>query len=353
MSVRTFALMLIALLVAGPAVALVRGQPPKEEPQKKGTSGTATTGGTSNSTTGSGAAQGTGQGTTTGSTGGGSSTGTSTSKASALETLLEKALKQNPDIKVAESKLREADAELNRTRLKVMERLVTLYNDLEAAKKSEQAAKARVEWTARLFDKGAISQQEMDTRQAELLKTKTDLSKLDAELAYLTGKQTGQPKRIIDAHWWEAIENDSTLVFGLTKDGGLSSTEKFKLWSTVIAAKAPMIGDKIRIAMEKTTTLKLTQASYEDVLGHLRKMLEGINLVVNFDANEFPEVFNVQMTTPVTVASVFQWLEDASHNNVRFIVRDYGIAAVRQVPSGAMMLSDFVRPPASEPSKAK
>src|SRR5437868_10610793 len=44
-----------------------------------------------------------------------------------LEELLSRALKENPDIRVAETKLREAEAELNRTRLQVTQKVVAVH----------------------------------------------------------------------------------------------------------------------------------------------------------------------------------------------------------------------------------
>src|SRR5947208_549434 len=52
-------------------------------------------------------------------------------KPATLEEMLAKALKDNPDIRVAESKVREAEAELNRVRLQVMQKLVALQHSLK------------------------------------------------------------------------------------------------------------------------------------------------------------------------------------------------------------------------------
>src|SRR6266478_4733040 len=51
-----------------------------------------------------------------------------------LTELLDRALKDNPDVRVAEAKLREAEAELNRARLLVMQKVVALQRAVEDAK---------------------------------------------------------------------------------------------------------------------------------------------------------------------------------------------------------------------------
>src|SRR5438067_1042451 len=55
-------------------------------------------------------------------------------KASELDELLAQALKNNPDIRVAESKLREAEAELYRARMMVLGRVTMLRNEIVSAK---------------------------------------------------------------------------------------------------------------------------------------------------------------------------------------------------------------------------
>src|SRR5260370_14019953 len=57
-----------------------------------------------------------------------------------LEDMLNKALKDNPDIKVAEAKVREADAELNRVRLQVTQKVLTFHHTREAQKATVKVA---------------------------------------------------------------------------------------------------------------------------------------------------------------------------------------------------------------------
>ena len=61
-------------------------------------------------------------------------------KPATLDEMLAKALKDNPDIRVAESKVREAEAELNRVKLQVMQKVVALRHSLESQKATVQEA---------------------------------------------------------------------------------------------------------------------------------------------------------------------------------------------------------------------
>jgi hypothetical protein len=53
---------------------------------------------------------------------------------SRLEDLLAEAMKNNPDIRVAEAKLREAEAEMNRVRLQVMQKVIALRQTIDTQK---------------------------------------------------------------------------------------------------------------------------------------------------------------------------------------------------------------------------
>src|SRR6266851_3115371 len=66
-----------------------------------------------------------------------------------LDELLTLALKNNPDLRVADAKVREAEAELNRVRLQVTQKLVTLRNSIQAATSTVKEAQTRLDRTQR------------------------------------------------------------------------------------------------------------------------------------------------------------------------------------------------------------
>src|SRR5215831_18895608 len=72
-----------------------------------------------------------------------------------LEDLLSQALKDNPDIRVAEAKLHEADAELNRTRLQVMQKVVALHADLQGARAKVAPAESKFKRLQQLYQQKA------------------------------------------------------------------------------------------------------------------------------------------------------------------------------------------------------
>src|SRR5437016_6331892 len=64
-------------------------------------------------------------------------------KTQSLEEVLARALKDNPDIRVAVTKVREAEAELHRTRLQVVQKVVVLRQNLDTQKAGLEAAREK------------------------------------------------------------------------------------------------------------------------------------------------------------------------------------------------------------------
>src|SRR5438552_2083694 len=86
-------------------------------------------------------------------------------KKSLLEEMLEQALKSNPDLRVAEAKLREAEAELTRTRLAVTHKVATLYAALDVAKKAVEGAEADYNRVNEAYKRGAVAAGEFAAAQ--------------------------------------------------------------------------------------------------------------------------------------------------------------------------------------------
>src|SRR5271166_4465956 len=63
-------------------------------------------------------------------------------KPSALEELIAQALRDNPDVRVAEAKVREAEAELNRARLQAIQKVVAHQHTIETLTTAVTSAEA-------------------------------------------------------------------------------------------------------------------------------------------------------------------------------------------------------------------
>src|SRR4051794_25799334 len=84
-------------------------------------------------------------------------------KKSELETMLEEAFKNNPDIRVAEAKLAEAQAELARVRIGIVQKVAKAAADLRAAQAMEEESKRRYlrDQELQKKSKGAVSTEEV------------------------------------------------------------------------------------------------------------------------------------------------------------------------------------------------
>lgn len=105
-----------------------------------------------------------------------------------LDQLIAEALKQNPDIRVAESKVRETEAELNRTRMKVVSEVTFLHAEIQAAQAMVDYATKQHERMIQLKKAATISDEVYREAALALEKAKADLAAKQAKLPYLLGR---------------------------------------------------------------------------------------------------------------------------------------------------------------------
>ncbi len=294
----------------------------------------------------------TGQGTTTTkSTGIGS--GTSAPGApkkiepGSLEDLIDKALKNNADIRAAEAKVREAEAELNRVRHQIVAKVATLKHDIATAKKMLEFAEKQAGLVSDAYRKGAGSQQELHAALATVEKQKADVARLETEMQSLTGAWksmisgaafTPDGKRFITTvgtiRVWDA-DTGREIVPGET------------VWSPkrLSSVQTPM-AERIKAALDKT--VKIDQVKPEMPLG------EAISLLVQKAGVDVPfrpigklDMEKVMMAQgELPLGAWLQALEDSALEDsaeVRFVVRDYGIliTTANRMPEGAITVQEF------------
>ena len=108
---------------------------------------------------------------------------------SKLEEMLQKALQDNPDLRLAAAKVAEADAELNRARLLVVQKVGAAYQAIEAQKAAVESAGAELNELKTVARSGAASNADLRTAEQKLLDAKAKLAALETEMPYLLGKQ--------------------------------------------------------------------------------------------------------------------------------------------------------------------
>jgi hypothetical protein len=253
-----------------------------------------------------------------------------------LEELLTLALKNNPDLRVADAKLREAEAELNRVRLQIVQKLVTLRNSIEAATSTVKEAQTRLQRTQRLAATNAVAPEEVQAAEAVLARYKAELASLEAELTYLIGKPVQEGGK--DA------ARETQIAAGLR---WLASQER----------KAPGATDaeKFRKALDKPISVEFRKSKLQKVLdflkdGHGVTFLDSTNLetlpkrVASLGGQE-PTPPEITLTLKDTsLGATLQALQDVTPG-LRFTVRDYGILVTYygDLPADALSVHDFLR----------
>jgi hypothetical protein len=271
-------------------------------------------------------------------------------KAATLEELLAQALKDNPDIRVAESKLREAEAELNRVRLLVTQKVVAQQRDIALQKAALDNAETTYRRAQQLHSSGALSQEEYRNAQLTLEKLKAELARVEAELPYLLGASA--IRRIVTSRgeWFltKPMESRPLETATSTQQKALEERADAKWLDEILlketrSSQSPLpagMTDKIRKALDTPVHVDFKQAKPKEILDFLQQHTKGFNLVEQVRMDKAAPV-DLHLTEPVPVGAVFQFLED--QYGWRFVVREYGIVIAEpgRVPPGAVHLQNF------------
>jgi hypothetical protein len=292
-------------------------------------------------------------------------------KPSQLEELIAQALRDNPDLRVADAKLREADAELNRVRLQVIQKVVahqhtieTLDSAVKTAEASYRMAEAKLKQAdadyKRLMSIDAgIAQADLDagranletakanldTAKAALQAAKADLAKAQAELPYLLGKSAKGGKLSSTEIGLQSLAQQQVIVQEL--DTLVLREAALNALGTASAKPQGSVADRLRKALDTPTTLRAAAGMpLDEVLDVLQKAAD-VPIVNTLRQNQvtLQTDFDLQK---VPLGAAFQCVEDVA--GVQFGVRDYGIVVSRTLPSGVTRLHDFWK---SEPQQKK
>jgi hypothetical protein len=244
--------------------------------------------------------------------------GPAQARGQSLEDLLATALKQNPDILVAEAKLREAEAELNRVRQHVLAKIVALKGDIDSGNDILREAKNRWERLKELQRMGTriVTDEEMGTAQVLFYKYKAEQARMEAELPLLIGKKFGS--------------GDSSNPLGERVVAKMPVT--------------PATAAKFRAALELQVNIDFGEAQLGKVLEYLQTNVKGVNLTLGGGVNP-KALVKSKLPEPITLLAALQLLEDQV--GMVFTVREYGIVGVdrNSVSQGALSVSEFARLP--------
>jgi hypothetical protein len=262
-----------------------------------------------------------------------------------LEEMLTRALRNNPDIRLYGTKVREAEAELQRARLQVTQKAVTLYHNRESQKDVVKAAEAEA------FAVGGNTE-----ANRKLVAAKAKLAEIEAEIAYLVG---GQPAKGPGAGAvFVDLDNDGMVDVFVANDSYRRALTGSLAAGRQPAARRAVTGsmaEKIRKALERPVNLKVEQAT----LGAVMQMLQdkaGITIqLAEGNLADYP-VSGLNLKD-IPVGAALEAVEDkfATRRSdglngdeehqpaLRIAVRDYGLLVIPEdrLPPGAMLLEEF------------
>lgn len=275
-------------------------------------------------------------------------------KKASLEELLELALKNNPDIRLAEIKVREAEAALSRTRLDVLAKVAAVQANIRAQRAAVKEAETQYERLTRLYKQKVIDAAEVDAIASALLKAKAALIRAEAELPFLIGRLPAPAAAAAIAPDGKHLFYEDGKVFIRDAKTGkwffaparihdhLGVTFTGRFWAE--RTQRQPTGDdaaKIRAALDTPVTADFRQVQLADVLAYIQQRAKGLNV-----HNRLPEGIHspsgsLTVKEPIPLGALLQWVEDQYH--VNFIIRDYGVVLTygKNMPPGAVGLLDF------------
>jgi hypothetical protein len=280
--------------------------------------------------------------------------------AASLEEMLTQALRNNPDIRLAATKVREADAELQRTRLQVTQKIVTLYHAREAQQILVRTAEAMVQSARATGDK--------------LIVAKAKLAEIEAEINYLLGKQPARGQGVavmdfdgdglLDLFVANATAAGSALYHN-NGDGTFTDVTQRARAASLLNALAERRGarptvhgtmaEKIRKALDLPVTLRGEAAPLVEIVWMLQGKA-GVAIEIGGGENLGGTGVTLNLTN-VPLGAALQAIEDKfaavrpdARNAdmeyqpaIRIAVRAYGLLIIpeNRLPPGAVLMEEF------------
>jgi hypothetical protein len=254
-----------------------------------------------------------------------------------LEEMLASALRHSPDVQVAEAKVREAEAELRRTRLTLLQKIIEAHGTVEVQRAAATQAEATFRRISRMAQAGQASAEEMEKAQAILAATKAQLAQAEATLNGLTGTIPGGLGALtmpggeggLSAGVMPGVMPQPSPMMGgnvgFGGGGGMFGMPGGPPAVTDLAGRAPRgpMADKLRAVLDAPVRMSpVKDKSLADALAPFRAAAKGVPVMLHLgDKANIP--VSLPLDGEVPLGAAFQALQDLVP--VTCYVRDYGI----------------------------
>lgn len=279
-----------------------------------------------------------------------------------LEQLLVEALKNSPEIQLAEAKLREAEALLRQTRLSIMQKVIEQQSAIETQKSKATLGEANLLRITKLFEKGMVSSEELAKVKADVEAVKVAMKQAELTLNGLTGKlnvggAAGPAMVGVPGPGMPGMGMPGGLSFGGPMGGGALGVGGGGGGLGVVGEAQPRpprgpMAEKVRAALNKKVKIEKPILL---TLKELPRWLRDNGADVPFQTqlrSKDDEKVSITLIGEITLGAAFQMLEDVAPG-LQFFVREYGILITMEGGANAMPLLDFWRadtlPPGAAP----
>lgn len=274
-----------------------------------------------------------------------------------LEALIEAALGSHPDIRVAEAKVREANALLNQSRFQVIQLVTAAHSAREQDRLLVQMLTLALERQKQLYKNANTTVLDVQKAEMDLAKAKAGLAKLDADLNLLTGRTGSSTWRpaFLRTYADLAFTPDGRYLGVGMADGGV------RIWDVTGTAPGKATGpvaERIRAALDRPLKLdKPFDGEVKDIVEYL--MDHGMkDIPYRFQPGQLAAS---KIDLPRGELPLSAWLlalEDGVQGmGMVVVVREYGLLFTQKdrTPTDAVRLRDFLRPPTppAPPAPAK
>jgi hypothetical protein len=271
-----------------------------------------------------------------------------------LEDVLTAALRSNPDLRVAEAKVHEAEAELQRVRVQVIQKMVKLQSDLQSQREQLKTAEENYRRSQELFSKGFAAGGDLQASRAALEKAKSDLAGSEAQVPYILGPSArkaapgdGKPQTLCPAlQTQNALAEGNCLSCHTVQPGLAKLTAAHWIHSPSSPARLPKTraSEAIRKVLDGPMPLR------EQAEKPLKAVVQELQRA---SGDAFPYLLQAgdKEAAPVAVlkgtpslGAYLLAVEDMLPD-VRFVVREYGLLVTTRdrLPDGAVTLRAFLQ----------
>lgn len=217
-----------------------------------------------------------------------------------IEGMIAAALRSNPDVLVAEAKVREAEAELNRVRMKVTQDVMALQNRREAATITLRSAEMTVQRKSQMHKSGTIDAGAFEEAQFELLRARHAFATVETESKYLLGEGSAKPARTAESR--SIGESPSNGVF----------------------VQRPPLTTSDSVFLSQPIAVSAEEARLTDVFAPLKAVAAELGTMIVIDEAISEITLSVEMKE-TTVEKFLTLLTDRLTNSIAFVFRPYGV----------------------------